>query len=78
MSQCTLTATSTWRRSTLEAPSRTRSSVSTPNYVLGWGEDFIEAKDGEREYVGGGSGKDVASVDLIDRVMRSCDTIYLS
>ena len=55
-----------------------RSSASTPTEVLGWGEDFIEAKDGEREYVGGGSGKDVASVDLIDRVMRSCDTIYLS
>ena len=42
----------------------------------GLGEDFIEAKDGERDYVGCSSGKDVASVDLIDRVTRSCGTLY--
>ena len=42
----------------------------------GLGADFIEAKDGERDYMGCGSGKDVVSVDLIDRVRRSCDTHY--
>ena len=42
----------------------------------GAGEDFIEAKDGEADFVGCGSGDDVASVDLADRVARDCETIY--
>jgi hypothetical protein len=41
----------------------------------GLGDDFIEAKDGEWDYVGCGSGKDGASVDLIDRVTSNCDTL---
>jgi Ca2+-binding RTX toxin-like protein len=42
----------------------------------GGGDDFIEAKDGEADLVGCGSGNDVASVDLADRVARDCETIY--
>ena len=42
----------------------------------GAGDDFIEAKDGEADLVGCGSGNDVASVDLADRVARDCETIY--
>ncbi len=42
----------------------------------GAGDDFIEAKDGEADFVGCGSGNDVASVDLADRVARDCETIY--
>ncbi|CAA9407766.1 Alkaline phosphatase [uncultured Rubrobacteraceae bacterium] len=42
----------------------------------GTGDDFIEAKDGEVDFVGCGSGNDVASVDLVDRVARDCETIY--
>ena len=44
--------------------------------ILGGGDDFIEAKDGEADLVGCGSGNDVASVDLADRVARDCETIY--
>jgi hypothetical protein len=36
----------------------------------------VEAKDGEADFVGCGSGNDVASVDLADRVARDCETIY--
>jgi hypothetical protein len=36
----------------------------------------VEAKDGEADFVGYGSGNDVASVDLADRVARDCETIY--
>ena len=42
----------------------------------GAGDDFIEAKDGELDYVECGSGNDVASVDLGDRVARTCETLY--
>jgi Ca2+-binding RTX toxin-like protein len=42
----------------------------------GAGDDFIEAKDGEVDFVGCGLGDDVASVDLLDRVSRDCETIY--
>lgn len=42
----------------------------------GTGHDFIEAKDGEADLVGCGPGNDVASVDLVDRVARDCETIY--
>ncbi len=42
----------------------------------GTGDDFIEAKDGEVDLVGCGSGDDVASVDLDDRVARDCETLY--
>ena len=42
----------------------------------GAGDDFIEAKDGEVDFVGCGSGDDVVSVDLNDRVARDCETIY--
>ena len=42
----------------------------------GAGDDFIEAKDGEADFVGCGSGNDVASVDLADHVARDCETIY--
>ena len=38
--------------------------------------DFIEAKDDEQDYVECGSGNDVASVDLGDRVARNCETLY--
>ena len=42
----------------------------------GAGDDFIEAKDGEADFVGCGSGNDVASLDLIDRVTRDCETLF--
>ena len=44
--------------------------------LRGAGDDFIEAEDGEQDYVERGSGNDVASVDLGDRVARNCDTLY--
>jgi Ca2+-binding RTX toxin-like protein len=39
-------------------------------------DDFLESKDGERDYVDCGPGEDVASVDMQDRVSRTCETIY--
>jgi hypothetical protein len=42
----------------------------------GAGDAFIEAKDGEQEDLECGSGNDVASVDLGDRVARSCEILY--
>lgn len=42
----------------------------------GSGDDFIEARDGEQDYVACGSGADVASVDAADVVARSCETVY--
>ena len=42
----------------------------------GAGDDFLESKDGERDYVDCGPGEDVASVDMQDRVSRTCETIY--
>ena len=42
----------------------------------GAGDDFIEAKDGKADFVGCGSGNDVASVDLADIVARDCESIY--
>jgi len=42
----------------------------------GAGDDFIEAKDGHRDYVWCGPGDDVVSVDLGDRVARNCETLY--
>jgi Ca2+-binding RTX toxin-like protein len=40
------------------------------------GDDFLETKDGERDYVDCGPGEDAASVDMQDRVSRTCETIY--
>ncbi len=42
----------------------------------GAGDDFLETKDGGRDYVDCGPGGDVASVDLRDRVSRTCETVY--
>ena len=42
----------------------------------GTGDDFIEAKDGEADFVGCGPGNDVASVDPADRVEGDCETLY--
>lgn len=42
----------------------------------GAGDDFIEAKDGETDYVDCGPGDDVASVDDGDRVSPGCETVY--
>jgi Ca2+-binding RTX toxin-like protein len=42
----------------------------------GAGDDFLEAKDGGRDYVDCGPGRDAASVDLEDLVSRSCETVY--
>jgi hypothetical protein len=42
----------------------------------GAGRDFLETKDGERDYVDCGPGEDAASVDMQDRVSRTCETIY--
>lgn len=44
-----------------------------------WGlarDDFIEAKDGARDYVECGPGTDIASVDARDLVARTCETVY--
>ncbi len=42
----------------------------------GTGDDFLETKDGERDYVDCGPGDDAVSVDMKDRVSRTCETIY--
>jgi Ca2+-binding RTX toxin-like protein len=42
----------------------------------GAGDDFLETKDGERDYVDCGPGQDAASVDMQDRVSRTCEMIY--
>lgn len=42
----------------------------------GTGDDFVETKDGERDYVDCGPGDDAASVDMQDRVSHTCETIY--
>jgi Ca2+-binding RTX toxin-like protein len=42
----------------------------------GAGDDFMETKDGERDYVDCGPGDDAASVDMQDRVSNSCETVY--
>ena len=40
------------------------------------GEDFPGAKDGGRDYVNCGPGRDAASGDPEDPVSRSCEAIY--
>jgi len=42
----------------------------------GAGDDFLEAKDGGRDYVDCGPGHDSASVDPEDLVSRTCETVY--
>ena len=42
----------------------------------GTGDDFLETKDGERDYVDCGPSGDAVSVDMEDRVSRTCETIY--
>ncbi len=42
----------------------------------GAGDDFVEARDGERDYVWCGPGTDSVSVDPVDRVARTCETLY--
>ncbi len=42
----------------------------------GKADDFLESKDGERDYVDCGPGGDAVSVDMEDRVSRTCETIY--
>lgn len=42
----------------------------------GAGDDFVEARDGERDYVWCGPGDDTVSMDPVDRVTRSCETLY--
>jgi Ca2+-binding RTX toxin-like protein len=42
----------------------------------GAGDDFIEAKDGNTDYIDCGSGRDTVSVDAEDRVSANCETIY--
>ena len=42
----------------------------------GAGDDFLETKDGERDYVDCGPSEDVASVDMHDRVSRTCEKVY--
>ena len=42
----------------------------------GAGDDFLETKDGERDYVDCGPGDDTVSVDMQDRVSRTCETVY--
>ncbi len=42
----------------------------------GKADDFLETKDGERDYVDCGPGGDAVSVDMEDRVSRTCETIY--
>lgn len=42
----------------------------------GTGDDFVEAKDGEADFVSCGPDDDLASVDLLDRVDRDCETLY--
>ena len=42
----------------------------------GPGDDFLETKDGERDYVDCGAGDDAASVDMEDRVSRTCESVY--
>lgn len=44
--------------------------------VGGAGDDFVETKDGARDYVECGPGTDVASVDFGDLVSRSCESVY--
>lgn len=46
--------------------------------VGGEGGDFIESKDGHRDYVICGPGDDVASVDEFDAVSSDCETVYRS
>lgn len=43
----------------------------------GAGDDFVEARDGGRDYVWCGPGADTASVDPADRVARNCETLYV-
>lgn len=42
----------------------------------GRGDDFIEAKDGVRDFVACGAGYDVVSVDEKDFVLRDCEVVY--
>lgn len=44
--------------------------------LSGHGSDFIEAKDGESDYVACGSGDDVADVDDVDLVASDCETVF--
>lgn len=40
------------------------------------GDDFIEAEDGQRDFVECGAGDDAASVDARDRAALSCETLF--
>jgi len=44
--------------------------------LSGAGDDFVEATDGERDYVDCGAGQDTASVDAQDYVSISCERVY--
>ncbi|MEW6637733.1 MAG: hypothetical protein AB1425_13080 [Actinomycetota bacterium] len=44
----------------------------------GEGDDFVEAKDGEADYVDCGPGADVAGVDFEDRASPDCEAVYPS
>jgi Ca2+-binding RTX toxin-like protein len=44
--------------------------------VGGRGSDFIEAKDGEADYVACGAGDDTASIDDDDHAASDCETVY--
>ena len=44
--------------------------------LSGAGDDFVEATDGERDYVDCGAGQDTASVDDQDYVSISCERVY--
>ena len=57
--------------------SRLPSGPGRDALLSGAGDDFIEAwSDGEQGYLECGSGNDVASVDLGERVARSCEILY--
>ena len=43
----------------------------------GAGDDFVEARDGERDYVWCGPGDDAVCADPVDRVTPSCETLYV-
>ena len=44
--------------------------------LAGLGNDFVETRDGERDYVDCGPGQDAASVDDEDYVSGSCERVY--
>ena len=44
--------------------------------LAGLGNDFVETRDGQRDYVDCGPGQDVASTDEEDYVSGSCERVY--